>query len=901
RVRGFTECVFLPLVRRMLDGIFLCELRTDFACYRIGERARITALIHNVGERKWRIQVKFIVRAWRKRKPIAIHTTVVHIAPRDFATAEVEHKVTMNDDVLYHVTAQLIRDGKVIDQCETGFVVWSERVLTLPPKFAYRNNYFHLNGKPIFLLGTDTYSNLFTSPSHNPLTWARMIEKARDFGVLVVETLQPAPRTDNWDERMWRNLDAFILLNQWLGTIYMAGLLIGHNVILTDADLARQARYCRRVAQRYKDASRLIYYLNGDYRLQLFNHSDITTAFNRFLRERYRMDDALREAWGDATLRIGDVAIPKLHELKRTFDDVRMVDLSLFKCWMLRRWNEALVRAIREVDSVHPITCEYYRTPFGGIDIVATIDGLNVANIGYFDLPRRDLIRFPAVFKFTDMRMRGKSLNIGEFGVKTHPAWALERGGRGYHIKRTEAEQRTLFILLPHYAFALGGSKVQNWCWQDDYDRVFPWGLNYPCDDVEKDALKVYRCMGYLLGQLEPVWRAPQVVLITPDSHRAGQSLASYEATVTALHHLICTHIDFAVVNECALVKLKPPVKVAFLPAPFALSDHAFAKLQRFVEEGGVLYISGDFSWDEFRRRSREGRLHRLAGVECIKLLAVPDGNAPKRKVVPASDAVLLPAYEGNPCMRIRVVDDATSIIQRTEDGEPVTIVHRFGRGRVIFTTDAWEMRIIVDGSDGVMPYFGAGGALYRYALRLAGIAPIDVHPDIPAIHTFTQPTRFGIAIVAINMDSRAHQIRLRHKIGTRTIVIETTLAPERPVLVAFDNGASLRCIEATNSIRINGVEVANGDGLFAIASLDRADISHSRSLLILPMECTRLSIHRTAPIKSPLIIGELRNGRWHVLERIETLTHGDYAKWDIPSDLTMELGRCGIAQVRLW
>ena len=46
---------------------------------------------------------------------------------------------------------------------------------------------------------------------------------------------------------------------------------------------------------------------------------------------------------------------------------------------------------------------------------------------------------------WNDLRARGKGVSLGEYGVKTHPAWTEENGAVGYHIVRTEEEQKQLF------------------------------------------------------------------------------------------------------------------------------------------------------------------------------------------------------------------------------------------------------------------------------------------------------------------------------------------------------------------------------------------------------------------------------------------------------------------------
>ena len=208
----------------------------------------------------------------------------------------------------------------------------------------------------------------------------------------------------------------------------------------------------------------------------------------------------------------------------------------------------------------------------------------------------------PLFFKLADMRVYGKSLNIGEFGVKTHPAWERELGAAGYHIRRSEGEQYRLFLSLPQYAFGLGASKVQNWCWRDDDDSVFPWGLIYTCDDVPKPALKAYRAAAMILRRLKPVWRKPEVLLIVPDNSRLrADSAKSLHAALVAANTLLSLRADFAVASDLALdEKVLNGVKVAFLPGAVVVSEEAEAVLKKFALSGGVVYRSGGETAKEF-------------------------------------------------------------------------------------------------------------------------------------------------------------------------------------------------------------------------------------------------------------------------------------------------------------
>jgi len=590
---GFGEKVLLPLLQSLRQGVFAYGLKSDLACYRPNETISAAVDVSNFGDNDFVGQVEFIVtkvplegspQKWENAKEaVAEFKTKVAVGSGNIAAINARWEGLKLPEGLYRIATKLSDSkGNLIDEAEAGFFVWDGQSFPKKLNFRYADNYFWLNGNPTFLLGTDTWANWFFSPSQSdPLFWWRQIQAMKDAGLTVFENLQWTPTNYQFSEADWRKLDAMIWLCHRVGIVYMAGLLIGHDVAVDDATLERQAQFVAEFARRYKNADGLIYYLNGDYQLR-----------------------------------------PKTPEQN---------DL-LWQVQQTRKWNERLVSTIKSVDPNHPVTSEYYQLPVGGLDLRLTIDGLDIANIGYFDEPSKDLRRFAAVFKLTDMRLYGKSLNIGEFGVKTHPAWERELGATGYHIRRTEEEQWRLMLLLPQYAFGLGASKVQNWCWRDDNDRVFPWGLVYP-DDVPKPALKAYRTAALILHRLRPIWRKPEVLLVVSDNSRLRPNGSKVmHAALVAAQTLVSLRADFAVASDLALDdNLLENVKAVFLPGVLDLPTDAESALKRFAERGGIVYRSGtggekalewdvtDFSKVDLSLRQRYRKTLDEAKVETIR------------------------------------------------------------------------------------------------------------------------------------------------------------------------------------------------------------------------------------------------------------------------------------------
>lgn len=538
---GFAEHVLQPALARTRRGVHLEKVQSRWACYRPGEPAEVACLVRHLGPQafdglltwKWTSEDSpTTLQEGRQAIRLAPGESALRAIPLDLATAPTG---------LHRVSVEL-RDaaGNACDELSAGFVIRDGKDLPGRTGFGYADNYFRLGERPAFLCGTTTWSNWFFSPSQSdPLFWARELGRMADHGIRINANLQTWWRPPyELTEEDWRKLDAAVYLSHRAGVIYRAGLMIGQDTAVDDTLVEQQARFAAAFAARYRDADGLIYYLNGDYQLR--------------------------------------PKTPEQHELARQLEQTL-------------RWNARLTDSVRAADPRHPIVSEYYQIPIGGLDLRRTLDGLDMAEIGYFDTPDRDLRRFAAVFKMADHRLRGKSAAVGEFGVKTHPAWEPSLGGSGYHIRRSVERQNLLFLVLPQLTFGLGGSTARNWCWRDDDDRVFPWGLTYTCDGVPRDALRFYRAAACLLLRLPPRWRKPEVVLVAADSARRKVADGFSPDDLAAADLLSRLGADFAVVSDLDLREEDlQGVKAAFAPGP-AVAEPAASVLAAVERRGNLL------------------------------------------------------------------------------------------------------------------------------------------------------------------------------------------------------------------------------------------------------------------------------------------------------------------------
>jgi len=892
------EKFFLAAVKGLLEGVCLHNLRTNWAAYDPGEEMHISVNVSNFGWRERELAVEFRVEpvglyAGRQRplpigaagagKAVPLEPAGLKVAVGSTESASATFPIPKPAPCDFYIVTATVKDGGcALDMMQTGCVVRSRKVVESGPRWLMRDNYLECDGRRHVMLGTDTYSRMFYSAHCNPLTWLRDTQKCADYGVTVFENLQVnGGRFDppyKASEEFLRQVDGLVQLCMAHKLVYLPCLHCGHNTAIDDDLMEREAAYSTAYASRYRNVPGIAYYVNGDLRFRLNEMQTARRKWNDFLKRKYGDDSKLREAWriNPPSEKLGNIPVPPRHA--KSWADVRARDLHEFSIELVRRWINSQHEACRKGDPDHFTTVEYYKLPWGGIDLRRSMGKLDLANIGYFGYPDEDIAEYPSVFRLSDMRALGKGASVGEFGVKTHPAWSEKEGytRRTYHVTRTEAQQATLFLAIPHYTLGLGGCKMHNWCWLDADERVFPWGLSYPCDNVEKDALNVYRNCGLLLRCFEMKYEPAPLCLLLPDEHRLGWSAqAVQKAVLAAIDTLIDLHVDFTVLGEADLDRRPPDTRCIIYPVPFSLDDSVWTGLKRFVENGGWLYVSGDISYGPLRRRTKARRLEELAGVDSMKVnyTGIEDYGESRQEIRPTGVLRGLPAYEGCPCIGFSAA--APEIAASSERG-PVAVLHQLGKGRVFYTADIPE---IVQGRDS-----DALRRTYAAFLQAAGIAAVAVEPNDPALHVFKLPARDGGCIqVLFNTDT---ENSLAATIRNGQSRFRLALGPQRPGLAHWDAKGRLTVVEATGDVARNGVETCAGTAHFGLFALDGRDLRESAQVVLLPFGTGDLKLRLAGLAGNPFAaVGEVRRGAWRTYETLNLQKTGDALRIHIDED----------------
>lgn len=865
--------VFLAMARAVLEKTFLSSIVPSLYCYRQGESVTVSVKVNNYGTDEQKgIKVKFQILDEEEKNILFENTSEIPLPAGFRKSVSITWAPAKFDYDFYAVRAYLLKNDKPIDMMKTGFAVWNEEVVKKGFQLSYKNNYFYAGKKSMFLIGSDSYSNMFNSLQHSPLTWRRDFSKAQDFGHTIWNQLQfHYPPTYKMPEKDWRKFDAFNQMLQKFKQVNFPSLLCCHDVATPDASLKLQQKYCAQYADRYKNMPGLIYSLDSDYQNNPKNETtDIKRMWNSYLKKRYGTTEKLKEAWKDEPpiAEIGNIDWEEAKNAKWT--NIKLYDCYAFRIELMKRWNKAISEAIRNADPnarrgedgsvCHPITSEYYAYPYEGVDVIASADDLDVGNNQHFEPPERDLL-FPRKFRYTDQRPIGKAINLGEFGVKTHPAWKLEKGGIGYfHIYRTEEERNTLFLFITHCAMGMGGSKITNWCWDDAHERIFPWGINYPCDSVPKDTLYLYRDCQLFFRPFDLTYTPASIYCIIPESHRWVDAYNTTGMIWKFIHYFIANHLDFASLVETKLAQLPKEAKVLLYPIPFCPPDNVYNAILDFVKGGGTLIMTGDISYDELRNRTRTNRLKELCGVEFTgeNYPNIDYKKTSPTKIIPEKEFLDFPKYEGYPCIKIKPT--TAKVVANASGIGPVVVVNTLGEGKVIYSTDipeVWAKEF--DNEPGV--------SVAKALLKLAGVKPNEIIPNDPEVYLFKLSTLKNETIYTL-YNTKKEKVKVT--VSTLAGKISMEIDSMKPGLICLTSDNKITSLEASGEVKKDNETIASGNSHFMIMSMDNQDITSSKALLYMPITVGDFKLNTKATWLKPYSeMGELRKCKWTKLESI--------------------------------
>jgi len=823
--------LLIETVRAMRRGAFVHDLHPSYACYRSGDEARIIGSVSNFGRERLACVARIDIT---DESDSPVHSDSIHLDLAPGETRQITttwHPGAFQDD-FYIARADLLVDDKPIDTERTAFYAWNELTIANGMSLSYRDNYLRDDGRPRYMLGVEAFYDRYCSAGMDPLDVERDFRDMADMGIHVARTF-----TYSDTEEDWRFRDALVMAAArhhvafWLsGTVYMRGYLDNPDLISLPKDIGK----------RYRG-------IQGMF-VDLFNEPDWhnnedkprDARFSDYLRAKYGSEEALRAAWGDELGKDEKLGSLKMGWITRDWTSLRSRDVYQFLLQQGGKWVSDVTNAIKSEDPSRLVSCGYLGWWNGMMmDPVVTSDALDfVDRHHYFKMtaPRG----FDAQLAITDRRYCGKAPSIGEFGSKTYPTF--KESGHNYD---TVEQQELRYLHVGHYTLALGGVFASNWHWRDPQGSIFPYGIVHS-DFTPKPVTKAYRAMSLLFSTMRPKYVEPEVYLVLPDESRFGGATGVItEAMMRAANGLIDARLRFGTINEWDLDKLPRSAKLLVLPSPFALSEAGYQHIKDFVLRGGGLYISGDLSYDEDRKRTKASRLEELAGVSFTKE-SYPNVHFEKgtREKIRYDDGL---AYVGYPSMQFR--PSAGKAIAADRNG-PVAVLNTVGKGKVLFSSDPAEF-----GEDTPL------GAIYIRAAKEAGVKPEAVTPDAKGIQVFRLSCKDGEAVMLGNAGEKSAKVITT--VGGHEYAL--TVGANRQAMLVV-KGSKLTAVEAQGDVSRDGVTLASGKDHFFAVALDDCDLADSREIAFVALRAGKYSLPRAGLTAE---CGELRNGKWHTLKSL--------------------------------
>lgn len=783
------------LLARVVDEItthvFLHGLTSNYASYRLGERATVSVQVSNLGTRAKALTVMLSVNGKR------IGMTPAKLAPGETRTIKATIPVTATLPDLTRIRAELRRDGALTDAMDSAFCVWNERIVQNGPRIAWKDNYLTVDGHPTFLVGANQTGMMFYSESESPAVWDRDFRNMATSNVHILRILHFSPYAkdgyaglsghgsmdlSNRPERLRRQMDAIVQIAM---KHRVAIFLAPHDWIGlgdTDEELAAQADWNRFWADRYSVAPGMIFDIQNEPAVDVPDRPDIVALWNGWLGQRYGTDDALHAAW---TVHPPEQAMPNvpLNAPSGAWDDTRAADRKRFEAEILNRWVKANVDGIRAGNPHAPI-CVGYLPFMAAADRVLGTRYTDFSNMHYYG----PISGLPFETKMIDRRAYGKGLSLGEFGAQeAHDA--RNRGETGMPIDASVKRYRQTV----HYGLGLGGAFVQAWCWKDFDEMVFPWGLVHHNSQTPKPWLYHYGMSALLASFLEPVYRQPQVYLLLPDHNRIGPRFDEMHAAIReSIRLLLDVGVDFSVLNEEDLATIPAGARAIVWPLPYCPDDAVFDKVHEWVSGGGALYFSGGIGFDTTRHPTRATR---------YAALGLPSGPMNSPFAAPEN------AWKQQP------------------------LEGAVGTGKVLMVPYPLELRTGPDAE-----------TIYERFLHIAGVSPYNAHTNAGTIHTMVTHTSNGGRIVTLVRTDTADGLATVTLPGT-DVAIE--LGPQGSAFVCFDAHSRLVAVETDRRITISGKLLAAGTAPFGLIALDSVDLRTSREAAVLAPDGGTFDLHR--------------------------------------------------------
>jgi len=665
---------------------------------------------------------------------------------------------------LHAVDATLIREGAPISTYHSGFWMRDWEYLKSGPKLTVGSDYFRVDGKPLPVVGTtymgsDVHRLYLTEP--NAAIWDRDMAQIHAAGLNMIRSgiwtgwSQLTKPDGTFREETLRTIEAFLMTArhndlpvQFNLFAFLPDSLGGENAYLDPVALEAQDHYVHSVVERFHDVPFVAWDLINEpsanknlWRTVPQGDPMEQFAWRKWLSQKYADEAALLAAWHEPTFGVGRAlqskpsgvsplvtaqdpwALPEAgafesDAVRAGFNPLKVYDYFLFTQQIFADWAERQRATIRAAGSSQLITV--------GQDDGGTAGRLSPA----FYSQQLDFTSDHSWGDFDSIlwtslaaKISGKPMLIQEMGE-------LRRANQDAHMRFSAAEESRQLERKLALSFAQGAGGIE-WVWNVNArmanDNEIPIGA-IRLDGTEKPEADVLAGFARFAAEGASHFteiQAPKVTIVNSQSFQysamSGLALAAQRKAIRAASYL--DHVPVRLLPENRLSEMDSP-QLIILPSPQALTEIAWKKLLAYVEQGGCLLITGPVARDEhWNPVDRMGVLPFQSTLVAIdvrqSMLRLP--GDPQALQISYSQQV-----QQSPIDALRFADGA-SVEQAT-----------YGAGKILWATDPVEL------SEGIEPT----AALYRFAMRVAGVAPSfrEIHPLSPGVLAY--PTLLKDAIL---------------------------------------------------------------------------------------------------------------------------------------------------------
>lgn len=663
----------------------------------------------------------------------------------------------------YKVRGVWEEGGRPREFTQNGFWVEDGSSLAAGPALGASGDVLTRGGKPFLPVGVNYFTTDldgwdFSGP-RNAWTWEKDFEEMSRYGVNFVRTgvwmsslkfLEPA--TGVVTERFLRNLEAFILSarrrNITVNFTFFAFAPRGTpqfygdppdkvaNPYTDPAMIRAEQDYIASVVARFKNVPWVCWDLineptfSNPRRLWRGNtpNGDPTevAAWHAWLRKWYATPAELAAAWAVTPEQLGGfdgIPLPGDGEIVPSrygnAGQLRAIDYNHFAQEAFEDWVRAMIAAIRRAGGRQPVavgqdeggvTNRVLNQFYGGAGVAFT------TNHTYW---RDDALLWDSVAA----KRPGLPNIVGETGYQ--PVWSHDGVWRYDEFTGQGLIERKWAL-----GFAGGSVGALHWEWSRDPD----FGVKRS-DGSAKTWQTMMRELGRFAERAAP-WataiEAPQTAIVLPQSYQLSNynqfALEAQQKAVRALYHH--ARGEAYVVGEYQIELLGQP-KLIVSPSSLSVTRRAWKAICDRVEAGATLLVTGPFDGDaHFHPTGREKEIG--LPYELIPLTVREHATRWGRLVFSGDKTTYVTAA---------ALPDGAQWVEKA-----------LGKGKVLFSPLPLELNDNLE----------TLGAVYRYALKTAGVAPAyDAGSLDPGV--LVCPTRFPHAtLYALTSESNQRAVAFK-------------------------------------------------------------------------------------------------------------------------------------------